>query len=156
MTEPETPLSPQSNAAVDSIQIIGALRSLLPLGKGKISKHFVEDVGRKVNRLAINLPKEPDEVIAFQCFALIGLAIAKGSKQAAKHKLRPVRWVSTAPPSLQTLVNDEERRAAIKLLAPLKGSWVVYIPRRVYSAYKNRHPGKLVQRPSLCYRALLL
>lgn len=126
MTEPEIPQSPQGNAAVDSIQIIEALRSLLPLGKGKIGQEFTEDVGRKVNRLSINLPKEPDEAIAFQCLALIGLAIAKGSKEAAKRKPRPVRWVNAAPPPLHALRNDDERLAAIKLLVPLKASWVIW------------------------------
>ena len=125
MTEPETPLSPQSNAEVDSTQILDALRSMLPLGKGKIGQEFTEDVGRKVNRLAINLQKEPDETIAFQCLALIGLAIAKGNKEAAKRKPRPVRWVNAAPPSMQTLRSDNERLGAVKLLAPLKASWVI-------------------------------
>ncbi len=130
MTEPESPQTSQSNAAVDNTQIIEILRSLLPLGKPKINPGAVEDVGRKVNRLAINFPKEQDEAIAFQCFALIGLAIAKGSKEAAKRKPRPARWVNTAPPSLQGLLNDDERHAAIKLLAPLKASWVVWYAMR--------------------------
>ena len=130
MTEPESPQSPQSNSAVDSIQLIESLRSLLPLGKGKIDLTAAEDVGRKVNRLAINFPKEQDEAIAFQSFALIGLAIAKGSKEAAKRKPRPARWLNDAPPSLQVLLNDDERRAAIKLLAPSKPSWVVWYAMR--------------------------
>lgn len=125
ITEPESPQSPPSTFAVDSTQPIGILRSLLPLGKGKINPRSVEDVSRLVNRLAVNYPKEQDETIAMQCFALIGLAMAKGSKEAAKRKPRPVRWLNDAPPSLQILLNDDERQAAIKLLAPVKAGWVV-------------------------------
>ena len=125
MTEPDFPQTLQSNSEVDSTQLLETLRSLLPLGKRKIDLGTIEDVDRTVNRLAINFPKEQDDAIALQGFALIGLAIAKGSKEAAKRKPRPTRWLNDAPPSLQALLNDDERHAAVKLLAPLKASWVV-------------------------------
>ena len=98
MTEPDSQHALQSNPAIDSAQIIEILRLLLPMGKRKIDPRVADDVGRNVNRLAINFPKEQDEAIAFQCFALIGLAIAKGSKEATKRKPRPVRWLNEAPP----------------------------------------------------------
>ncbi len=125
MPDQEPLQSPQSDPSLDSAQLIENLRALIPLAKGKITPGAVDDVGRSVNRLAINFPKLQDEIIAFQCFALIALAIAKGSKEAAKRKPRPVRWVNAVPPSLQVLLNDDERRAAIRLLAPLKASWMV-------------------------------
>ncbi len=116
--------TPASNEA-ETAEIIAILRTLLPLSKKKIDQKFAEEIDRKVNLLAIKLQKETDEVLAYQCLGLIGLAIVKGSKSAAKQKIRPLRWIDTAPPALNTLANDDERIGAIKLFGPLKASWKI-------------------------------
>jgi hypothetical protein len=117
--------SPASNEA-NTAEIVAVLRSLLPLNKKKIDQKFADEIDRKVNLLAIKLQKETDEVLAYQCLGLIGMAIAKGSKSAAKQKIRPLRWIDTAPPALSTLANDDERIGAIKLLGQLKASWKIF------------------------------
>ena len=125
-----TTFAPSSNShssnEADTVEIVAVLRSLLPLNKKKIDQKFSDDIDRKVNLLAIKLQKETDEVLAYQCLGLIGLAIVKGSKSAAKQKIRPLRWIDTAPPALNTLANDDERIGAIKLLGPLKASWKIF------------------------------
>jgi hypothetical protein len=123
-----TPPSSSSSIAAseaDTAEIATALRPLLPLGKKKIDQNFSKDIDRKVNLLVIKLQKEPNEVLAFQCLGLIGLAITKGNKSAAKQKIRLTRWVDTAPPTLNALINDDERLGAIKLLGSIKTSWKV-------------------------------
>lgn len=116
--------SPVTNEA-DTAEIVAVLRSLLPLNKKKIDQKFADEIDRKVNLLVIKLQKESNDLLAFQCLGLIGLAIIKGSKSAAKQKIRPVRWLDTAPPALNALGNDEERLGAIKLLGQLKANWKV-------------------------------
>lgn len=116
--------SPASNEA-DTAEIVAVLRSMLPLNKKKIDQKFADEIDRKVNLLAIKLQKESDEVLAYQCLGLFGLAIVKGSKSAVKQKIRPLRWIDTPPPALNTLANDDERIGAIKLLGPLKASWKI-------------------------------
>jgi hypothetical protein len=123
-----TPSSSSSSIApseADTAEIAAVLRPLLPLGKKKIDQKFSNDIDRKVNLLVIKLQKEPNEVLAFQCLGLIGLAITKGNKSAAKQKIRPMRWVDTAPPTLNALSNDDERLGAIKLLSSIKSSWKI-------------------------------
>ena len=117
--------SPTSNEA-DTAEIIAVLRSLISPDKKKIDRKFSDDIDRKVNLLAIKLQKETDDELAYQCLGLIGLAIVKGSKSAAKQKIRPIRWIDNVPPTLNTLANDYERIGAIKLLGPLKASWKIF------------------------------
>lgn len=117
--------TPASDKA-ETAEIIATLRTLLPLSKKKIDQKFAEEIDRKVNLLAIKLQKETDEVLAYQCLGLIGLATVKGSKSAAKQKIRPLRWIDSAPPALDTLANEDERIGAIRLLGPLKAGWKIF------------------------------
>jgi len=121
----------------DIAALIRTVRSLLSASSEKILPNFADEVGRKVNLLAVAFPKEKDQVLALESFALIGVAIGKGSKDAGKRKPNPVRWAAEAPPSIQNLANDDERRAAIKLLMPLKAPWAVWYAMREAADEKN-------------------
>ena len=125
MNTPPSSSSSIATSETDTAEIAAVLRSMLPLGKKKIDQKFSNDIDRKVNLLVVKLQKEPNDMLAFQCLGLIGLAITKGSKSAAKDKIRPIRWIETAPPTLNDLGNDDERLGAIKLLSSLKSSWKI-------------------------------
>jgi hypothetical protein len=122
---PITELSPTADepAAPDARALFDELRELLPPGKKKLDSSISDEVGRKVNLLALQLPKVPDEAEALRCLGLIGVAIACGSKEAAKRKPHPARWVQSRPARLKTLPHPDERAAALDLLAALKADW---------------------------------
>ena len=122
--------SPSSNLPAsneeNTADIVALLRSLLSLNKKKIDQKFADEINCKVNLLIIKLHKETDEVLAYQCLGLIGVAIVKGSKSAVKQKIRLLRWINTVPPALNLLANDDERIGAVKLLWQLKASWKIF------------------------------
>ena len=117
---PESQLPKQSEAS----DLIQQLRNLLDSGAKRIASDSSEEVARKVNQLAVCFINEQDNSIALQCVALVGIAAAKGSKEAEKRKPKLTRWMASAPPSLQILETDGERRAATKLLSSIKTGWV--------------------------------
>ncbi|MBY0437039.1 MAG: hypothetical protein K2W80_02520 [Burkholderiales bacterium] len=121
-TSESSPNDPEP-AAAELRSLLGTLRELLPPGKKKIDTPVAEEVSRKVNLLAVHLPKTPDEAEALRCLALIGVAIARGSKDAAKRKPRPARWSQNRPAPLTTLQHADERAAALGLLTALKADW---------------------------------
>jgi hypothetical protein len=124
MNESEPLASPDpTEGPSETRSLLEGLRLLLPTGKKRIDPTAADDIGRKVNLLAVHIPKAEDEQEALGALALIGVAIARGSKDAAKRKPRPARWADAKPPLLAILTDAEERLAAIQLLAPLRAPW---------------------------------
>jgi hypothetical protein len=124
MNESEPLVSPDpTEGPSETRSLLEGLRLLLPAGKKKIDPAAADDIARKVNLLALHIQKTQDEQEALDALALIGVAIARGSKDAAKRKPRPARWAEARPPLLATLSSAEERLAAIQLLASLRAPW---------------------------------
>jgi hypothetical protein len=125
MTESASPADPITPPGASGAELLAVLRSLLSDDGKKIASENMDEVARKVNLLAVHLPKEQDDSLALQFLAVIGLASAKGSKEAAKRKPNLARWANEPPPSLQVLSSKDERVATIKLLAAQKSPWAI-------------------------------
>lgn len=125
MSEPKDQLVESGNPVDGASALVAAARSLLFACAGKVAPEIADELGKKVNLIAIALQKDQDEEVAFACFAVVALAAAKGSKEAGKRKLNSVRWGIGPPPTLQTLPNDNEQRAVLKPLQGLRAFWAV-------------------------------
>ena len=81
-----------------------------------------EEAGRMVAMLAVGF-SQADDAQAFSTMAVIGLAAAKGVKEAKKRALNLARWSKTAPPNLESLEDADEQIAAIAAMSKVKAPW---------------------------------
>lgn len=105
------------------LETINKARDLLNSQGKKLTGEALEEIERSINLLCAKF-NDLDDHLALQVCGLIGLAIAKGSKNAAKKKPKLSRWNSDEPPSLTELTGTAERYGAIKLLKSIKGAWI--------------------------------
>lgn len=126
-------------AGAEVARSLAELRDLLATAKGQRGKDWQETVARHVALLFADYVGQSDERVALCEISVISLAAQKGSTGAKKLNLRPVRWISSAPPELSECVNGpDEAKAAIRVLRPIKAAWTVgYIQRELT---KNKWP----------------
>ena len=117
--------APDSAHRPKTLELVSQLRALFALDLQKRAPDVLDEIGKATNLLAVCFSSESDDAIALQCISMIGLAIVKGSKEAAKRKPKTTRWAEKAPPTLQVLASSEERRAAVKFLSSITSGWVV-------------------------------
>lgn len=109
--------------AFNPIETVNKARDLLNRPERKTTGQALEEVDRAVNLLYARF-NDLDDELALQVCGVIGLAIAKGSKNASKKKPKLSRWNLAAPPPVTRLSIAAERAGAVTLLKNLKGSWV--------------------------------
>lgn len=120
---PEPRLTAERRAVIE--QSFRELRVLLGIAKNGRPKEWQELVARHVSALCADFPGQSDATIALGEIALVALAAQKGSSDAKKRVLKPVRWISEKPPDItETFESLEEARAAIRVLQPIKADWV--------------------------------
>lgn len=125
MNEPVESGAPESAHRQKALELVSQLRTLLALDQQKRAPEVLDEIGKATNLLAVYFSTEPDDTVALQCISMIGLAILKGSKEAAKRKPKTTRWAEKSPPTLEVLASSEERRAAVKFLSSITSGWVV-------------------------------
>lgn len=132
MTTPDP--SPDLENQKPQLEPVSRLRELLTLPKPKLEEWQTE-AGRMVSLLAVQFPQEVDETRALSIVALVGLAAAKGVKEAKKKSLKLTRWSKTAPLPIQALPNMDEQRGAVQALSKIKSPWALtYVEQALASA----------------------
>ena len=101
------------------------LRRLLAIDKAQRRDDWQKSTAQHVGALCIDFPKQADAPTALTEISLVLLASKKGSADAKKRALKPLRWLQEPPPSLSAVMETaEEARTAVQILLPLKGGWV--------------------------------
>src|ERR1035437_4034700 len=108
MTTPDP--SPDLENQKPQLEPVSRLRELLTLPRPKLEEWQTE-AGRMVSLLAVQFPQEVDETRALSIVALVGLAAAKGVKEAKKKSLKLTRWSKMPPSPVQALHHLDEQRA---------------------------------------------
>jgi len=125
-----------------SYEVLDELRSLLIIPPPKRPPEWQHSVGSLIGLIGADFSKQDNPEIAFTEIVLIALAAQKGSKEAKKRALKPIRWISTPPPSISEIFSGiEEARAAIRVLQPLRTNWIErYVS---FELAKNKWPGQM-------------
>ncbi len=108
----------------DMNALVADLRESLLTPAKRIPATQADGVSRRVNLLAVQYANLQDDLSALECVALIGLAQIKGNKEAAKKSLKFARWAEMAPPLLERLKTDLERRGVVKQFSSFRAPWV--------------------------------
>jgi hypothetical protein len=106
-------------------EVFMELRRRLNIPPNERQPDWQSSVSSMIGALVVDFSRQENPDIAFVDITLVSFAAQKGSKDAKKRALRPIRWISSRPPSISELFHEvDEARAAVRVLQPLSAEWV--------------------------------
>ncbi len=87
--------SPQTNDRVG--EVINELRRHLTIPSDDRSPDWQSSVGHLISAICSDFAKREEDEIALTEIALVSYAAQKGSKEAKKRALKPIRWATITP-----------------------------------------------------------